>query len=384
MRYAILLGILLIAAPLVLRADTQDPWPDARSYGALHAIEQTTLGTVFETVPAQLLIVIAATILLFILAYGGANEWFILLLITSPAFLVTYTTIGTGAIGTILIAIGGVLLIKEKYWAAALVPVCFILGTNIGILASLVFIVIALLRNMPFVALGVSFFALVSSIALAFVSPAHELNIVNPAAIWTDVLIGGTGGITLFLLALGVLGMFIQYKETREGNVFLPMILIIIAPLFETGNIIVAATLAYTGSIAWSFLVNRDWKFEELGSITMVLIACSLLFTTIVTVRERVSIDTDRIELRAFMRQGIPEGSTIAANKDIAGVLVQEGFTVGTPELPPDPSFMASALTQQQYLYIVTRDPRPPYGHFPVVFSTDSPTRYVLYEVPQR
>lgn len=381
MRFAILLGIIIIALPLLLRVGTADPWPDAESYAVA---AQGFPAFIADSIPLQVLLIIAAVTFLTILGVRTQSESFVVFLATSPAFIVLFTSVSVGVIGAVIIAAGSLLLQRKHHWAVAFIPVAFALDTNVGILASMMFIVIAIMQGLPFIALGVSFFALVSSIILTVSTTAHGIQFISPAAVWTDILLGGHGGITLFMLVLGLMGFLIQYRNTKQAVTFLPLALIVLAPFFTYGNIVIAMVLAYTGSETWEYLRTREWRFEELQSITLVLIACSILFTTILTVRERADVDEDLVQLRQFMNVAMPRENSIAVDANIAGALVADGFVVGTPDLPPDPSFIANALTEQGYAYIVTRGSEAPYAHFPVLFMTTSTETYTIYEVPQR
>ena len=382
MRFAILLGILLIATPLLLRAQTPDPWPDAQSYAVVHELNATPMRSVLAGIPVQLVLIIAAALFLFLVSNIDKPESFVILLATSPAFITEFTLVGPGVLGGVLIALGGVLLARKKHWAILFIPLCFLLGINIGILASMVFVVIAIMQGLPFIALGVSFFALVSSTTLALATSTQGVTFISPGEVWSDILIGGQGGVTLFVLALGIMGFLIQYKKSKDALTFLPIALIVLAPFFEYGNLVIAVVFAYAGSDAWEYLCTREWRFEELQSITLILIVCSVLFTTIVTVKELSDADDDRINLQRFVIRGLPSESFIAAESDIAGLLQSRGFATGEPNLPSDPSFIANALREQGYTHIITRDTKPPYQHLPVAYATGSATTYTIYAVP--
>jgi hypothetical protein len=384
MRYAILLGMLLVALPLGLRADSHDPWPAASGYETVARLAQGPLGPVLDAIPLQVVMIALAGAFLGILSLTGRPESFLVILVMTPAFLHTFTTPGGGALAAIVIATGAVLVTRHGAWAVATVPLCFLLGTGPGVLGSLVVIVLAIIRGLPFVALGTSFFALVSSVTVAVFRPDYGLGFIDPSGIMGDLVLGGRGGVTLFLIVLGAIGLLLAYREMKDAKVFLVLLVAVTAPFLEYGDIVLAATLAFLASYAWDYLRDREWRFEELQSITLVLIACSLLFVTIVTVRELADADGDRVALRTFVREAVPPGTRVVAEGDIAGALVADGLVVGDPLLPPDPSFVAGALDREGYRYVVTRDPSPPYAHFPLVFTTRSPTTYRVYAVPDR
>jgi hypothetical protein len=391
MRFAVILGVLLIALPLLIRLPYAEQFPDSESYEGLRQADisgydslyarphyATLSDLLFGTIPPQLLLIILAAITLFALSFYYDNEAFILFFVASPIFITVYTKVHEAALGVTFIAVMAALISRKQYWAVLFIPLCFSLGFTIGVLATITCISVALIRNMPFVALGASFFALVSAVVMAIINPLSYTGIIVPAFPQFLGLFGTRNGITIFLLALGIIGFLVQYANERKSEQLISLLIIPCALFFENGAIIIAAFLAIYASKAWDFLTNRKWSFEEIRTLTLVLISCGILFTVIVVERERVALDTERVALTEFVTASYPTGTPVAAPQDVVPVLAYHGYPSSRPPYI-EPSFTISTLRQEGYKLLVSADENPLYEHLPVVYRS---TEYTIYEVP--
>lgn len=394
MRYAVLVGIIIVAVPLLLRLGAPEPFYDAESYGALRESELSEYDSLyaqpheasvsdvlFGHMPPQLLLIILAAATMFALSAYHGSEVFLLLFATSPVFVTTYTRVGDAAVGVTAIALGVMLISRRQYWAVLVIPLCFSLSFSLGILASLTFIAIALVEGMPFVALGTSFFALLSGVIVALTARTIDIGFHIPRAGQFLNVLTTTQGITIFLIALGVIGFLRQYVTAgRKAEQLLILLIFPFAIFFEHGSIIVVAFLAFLGSKAWHFLQQRRWQFEEIRTLTLVLIACGILFTAMLAVRERTVVDEERVEVTRFIAAAYPIGTPIAADPDLAPVLAYYGYPSRTPVLPQDSDLTAASLRKEGYTAIATSEEGLPYSHFPITYKGN---RYTVYELPE-
>lgn len=393
MRYAVLIGIIIIAAPLLLRISSPEPFPDAESYTALREADLQGYDALFarphtadpsdmlySKIPAQLALILLAGVTLFALSIYYGSEAFLLLLATSPVFITMFTRAGEAPVGVTAIALGVMLISKRQYWAVIIIPFCFWLSFSLGILASLTFITVALASGMPFIALGTSFFALLSGVVVTLVAESVSIGIHLPQPAQALSILTTTTSITVFLIGLGVIGFLVQYMQSkRKAEQLLLLLLIPFAFFFDHGNIIIAAFLAYLGAKAWHFLQERKWQFEEIRTLTLVLIACGILFTALLTVRDRVTLDEDRVEATRFITAAYPSGTPIAADADLAPVLAYYGYPSRVVALPEDRDLIAAALRSEDFVAIASREPQPPFRHFPIVYSSGG---YKVYRLP--
>jgi hypothetical protein len=394
MRYAVIAGLLIVATILLLRINTPEPFPDAESYATLresqieggydslyaknHSTNLTDL--LFKHVPAQLLLVLLAGITLFALSLFVGSEVFLLLLATSPVFIRVFTTASEAAIGVAAIAIGATLMARRQYWGVLFVPLCFYLGFNLGILASITLITVALVLRMPFVAMGISSFALLSGLVIALALERINVGFSLPQ---TGQLLGvltTNTDITIFLIALGAIGFLVLYNHAKSKTDYLLLLMLVpFSIFFEQGTIVIAAFLAYIGSVAWCFLQQRKWQFEEIRTLTLVLIACGILFTALLTVRDRSNIDDDRVALSKFVSGAYPRGTPIAADANIAPLLAYKGYPSGSPAIPAEPDLAAPTLRSEGYVVVATSKPTSSIQHFPIVYRGGA---YRVYNVP--
>ncbi|MFQ5620229.1 MAG: hypothetical protein ACE5FT_00125 [Candidatus Nanoarchaeia archaeon] len=95
--------------------------------------------------------------------------------------------------------------------------------------------------------------------------------------------LGGKGGIGIFLVVLGVFG-FLQ-KNYRRWLVFL-FIFVGLAMIERSLLHYVLLVLAYGGGIALHLLLTRKWAIKELQWITILLLACGIIFSPLAYARE--------------------------------------------------------------------------------------------------
>jgi hypothetical protein len=191
-------------------------------------------------------------------------------------------------------------------------------------------------------------------------------------------LFGVTSNVTIFLLFLGIIGFFIHYSNERRTEQLIALALIPCALFFEHGALIIAAFLAVYGSRALHYLDERKWNFAELRPLTMTLIACGILFTTVSVERELMQEQPDRHEVVRFVSAAYPQGINIAAPKDITPLLAYAGYPAYTDTLPADKSELLGRIEEQHYTLYVTEVPRAQLNNFPIVYKSG---QYIIYEV---
>jgi len=354
MRYAVVIGVLLISIPLLLRVQSPEPYPDAESYTQLASSsagsEHTLTDYLYHAVPGQIILIVCAALSLFLISLSYDDEIFLVLLAASPAFIKAFTTAGPAAIGFVIISLSVLLAHKKKYWSVLSIPLCFSLSFSLGVLATVTLIVIALVRDTPFIALGASFFALVSATITSVI--AHNLDIGFTSTAWNDYIgiIGGGTGVTVFLVFLGLLGFLLKWAEERKASHIIALLLVPTSMFFHHGLIILAAFLAFYGSKALRFLSEREWHFEELRNITLLLIACGILFSLVIEEKERIALNEERINVVTFVTAAYPQGIRIAAPPEVTPILQYKGFAADA--IPENSD--TSILRYLEYRIVVT------------------------------
>ncbi len=381
MRYAVLLGILLVSVPLLLRLGSLEPFADVEGYAQLHESQQTAnrmdpADILFRYVPAQLALIILAAATLFLLSWIYPNELFILLFATTPVFLHAFTTPGPLPLAACMIALGILLLLRKQYWGILVIPFCFALGLGPGLLATIAIVSIALLRRTIFVALGATFFALISVFAGSLIISSPHVQF---ATLGTESLISLfelRAGVTIFLVLLGAIGFLLSYEKDRRLEAAVSLGIVLCSLLLHEGSIIMAAFLAYYGSKGLSVLWKRHWSFAELRPFVMVLIACGILFGCVFAVRERLTIDEDRLSVTKFVLAAYPTESVVATDKALAPIFAYHGYQVDSPQLPGDPTALEIAL--KPYDIVITTHEISALRSHKIVYKDEA--KYTVYE----
>lgn len=238
----------------------------------------------------------------------------------------------------------------------------------------------ALITSAPFIALSASFVSLLSGVATVFMYPQRSLGLVIPQASELFGVTGAASGVTIFLVFLGVIGFLIAWREARKNTYLLSLAIIPCALFFEHGQVVVAAYLAYFGSRAWEALAERNWHFEELQSITLLLIVCGILFTTLAVEKQRYTVDQDRADTVRFIVSAYPQGTSLYAHEDIAPILAYRGYYAKSDLVLPA-GFVTTTLQKEGITLVVTRTEYPPVPNFLLLYQ-ERENGYRIYEVP--
>ncbi len=392
MRYAVILGIVLVTLILYIRAPTADPWPDVASYEMVGLLENSEREApsagleitriIFGLAPPQLILVILATIALFAASILRPSEPFIVILAASPAFLITFTQLGITPITITLTLIAAALLVRGHTWAIISIPFCVALDAASGILAGIVLVAISLRQSKYFLALSVSLTTIVSCMLAITLDPGFGLTPLTPFAFIRAEALGIAGGATVLTVFLAIIGFVLAYRTSQNRTLLALLPLIPLVMILEHGAVIATTILAFYAANAWEYFAGRQWSFTELRDITLIILVCSVLFTAAITVRERATPNEERIEFMRFAHSGFPAGSNVLADDASEGILLREGIVVSEANVPADPSFIASSLQNRNIQYVVTRQPNPNYDHFQKVYSNHFTKGYAVYEVP--
>jgi hypothetical protein len=389
MRYALLLGILLIATPLALRAESLDPYPTSASYGVLaqlaeppQSLRDYAVHLAYGFVPPQIVLVVLAAITLFAASTIRDSEVFLILLAASPAFLATFTTLGLAPIVIALATVVAALVHKGSYWPLAAIPVFVALDATSGVLATILLVTITLSQKRVFSALSTTFLAIIACSIAVFVDPHFGLNTLFPTSVWNTALFGIAGGATVLIGFLALVGFALHYRTHKDPWILALIPLVALVGSLEYGAVIVAGLFAYYAASAGEYLQTRSWNFAELRAITLTILVCSVLFTTIVLTRTLATPDTQRIEVVRFIKDGVPPDALVWAEPSEHGVVRYAGRAVTSATLPQDASFIASSAREQNITHLLARSENPPFAHFPLEFSTRNAETYRLYRTP--
>jgi hypothetical protein len=389
MRYAILLGILLIATPLLLRVGSADPWPDNESYGTLASIREPArdvdafvLQTLFSFLPPQLVLVILAAITLTAASFIRSDELFVGLFAASPAFLFTFTSLTTTPIIITIATVATALLFRGHVWALAAIPLCVAIDASSGILVTLVLVTVLVAQSKTFAAMGASFLAIVSSSIAAWLDPTFGLELVSPLAAWRTSLLSLSGGAALLVGFLALVGFVSVYRQTKRRMLFLLIPLALLVQSLAHGSVVLAGLFAYFAADAAKQLYTRTWSFQELRDITLIILLSSVVFTTAATVRALSTPDEERVAFMRFASSGFPSDARVWVDTTTAPLLHYKRIETVQAPFPTDPSFTASSARALNATYIATTYYESQAAHLPVLYRGDATQPYIVHIVP--
>lgn len=217
------------------------------------------------------------------------NVFFLFLVLLSPAFIFTFSTLSAYSGVIFLLLLGFVLSSEGTFWKYfAILP--FVLATSIDLVSSCVLLGLFLLyfylkreqKLFSSVILAILILAIVLQglfLGQSFILGPFQAH--RPAA---DLIsdLGGVSGISfsLFLLALIGIPLTLKRKKFLFGYVFLPLLIPIY--LYSSQAIFyLSLLLALFAAASFQMIMESRWTLETLKRFTILLIVLTLLFSTI-------------------------------------------------------------------------------------------------------
>jgi len=252
------------------------------------------------------------------------NIWAILLLlIASPIFI--YTFMGFNSYGIIIFISLLIiyLMIIDYIWLAAIL-FCILPFIDIyGAVISFVFIFLhsisnnrSLKRVRLFIILSIA--AIIVSIILNTLSgynilgsiPFEESNII------TDI--GADIGFSFSSIILSVIGLLLLWEKGWKNLLIYSSILlgIVVAVFNNFVRIYINFILIMYSGFAFVYLTRRKWSIQLIKKITVLLIICSILFTTLVYTTKIIKAkpNNDYIDALKFLeKQSFPEEKVLSS-----------------------------------------------------------------------
>ncbi len=261
------------------------------------------------------------------------------LLILSPAFIFTFTTLSTYAFSMLFALLGlTALRTRKKYLQWLSVPFFMSAAATEVLFGVLIILLLTsfialrkegsdeiyhlkLLQNLKekstrfratkitlivsIIALGVSLFA-TGITFIAFKSSTHN--------IWRDIIsdFGAKGGISIFVLILSITGLFFAYK--RRQVLYASLVILIPAYFWNTHTIFfLTIPLTYAAALGLARITNRKWQLTDLKTITLFLLALGIVFSTL-TFTERLAEYSPSAEMNnalIWLKENAPEDTSV-------------------------------------------------------------------------
>jgi len=231
-----------------------------------------------------------------------------LILILSPAFIFTFGTTNEFCISIMLLLLGTYFFIKsDKLSLVSLI--IFLIATILNIINAL-FIVLLLLflsdinnnkRSNANLVIG---FILV--LTFLYYTPIYfqndilfKINFIGSNTYQFISDLGGFIGLGIFTLILGIIGLIMawKYKKYLKNIYILILLLFFIGFYLNYANIYLNLIFSIFAGIAISHIIKRRWEVKSLKNLTLIVLICGLLFSTIsYTTRISISEPTKDIQ----------------------------------------------------------------------------------------
>jgi len=255
----------------------------------------------------------------------GVHAVFIL----SPFFVSAFTqTVSSGLELFLMMFLLFVLAPNERpiISSFAAILVATILAT-FGILPAIIAILLPLLartvnHRMPKFALGASLAAFITLITIAL--PAYlrseAANFARPMPVVQAISdFSGAGGLSLFAWILAFIGLLLLWHIKKKYYAVMITITIALAVSLFIPSSLVAAHLvvSFLAGYALAFFATMRWSFEEIRFLTILVVLCGLLFSTL-TYAQIISKDPSQElkEASLAIKDILPENATLLLPPD--------------------------------------------------------------------
>ena len=263
---------------------------------------------------------------------GEKNIWAVLLfLVASPIFTYTFMDYNVYSIMIFLNLSIAYLLMKEKIVLSTLIFIITPFIDIYGAIVSLIFMTVYIIANARSYKKYQIFFIIAAlSIVSAVIVNAllgYSIFSINPFSksnIITDI--GADIGFSFSSFILSIIGLILLWeKGWKNVMIYGSIILFIILAIFNNFlRIYLNFLLAIYAGFAFIHLSRRKWSISIIKRITILLIICSILFTTLVYTTKLIKSEPnpDYVDALVFLKnQSFPREKILSSEQN--GYLIQ-------------------------------------------------------------
>lgn len=216
--------------------------------------------------------------------------FFLLLIILSPTFIFSFSTISSYTLFFLLALLGFILTLqrsKAKYFSLIFFAAATFFDT-LSIMLLLFFQIVFFLSKKEmnkiysFIALGITvvllFFNKVAFKLPTAVGPFYPKNILPNLV--SDL--GGISGVGFFIILLAVIGLIITWKRKNFISAYILLPGAILAYIYNNGTIFfISLVIIFFAAIGFVNLLDRKWTLDSLKKFTLLLLLLGILFSTL-------------------------------------------------------------------------------------------------------
>ena len=253
----------------------------------------------------------------------------IIVIILSPIFIYTFTTFTPDSLAFFLLALGFLLFINRNYLSAIVFSALVLTNFMYGISVLLILIAYNLIKKKFDADFYVNSAAIILTTIFALIFLDYNL-FVQFTPITTSlnnlfVSFSAIKGYSFFIVILAIIGFKMDWKRSFKQTLIYSFIasVFILSVLYPALRILVNSALAVYAGIAISKFIKDEWNVKKLKGITLLLIICSLLFSTAVFLKAEITeINPKKVEAINYL--------TATDKGDIILSSVENGFLIET------------------------------------------------------
>jgi hypothetical protein len=243
--------------------------------------------------------------------------FFLGLLIITPSFILTFSTLSFATLFIPLALLG--------YWLYGKYPHLSLLAwlplTFIDVFSGLLLILIILPKKKLIIPAVLAMATTIQIIfrKIPFLQGPFHVEQVLPD-LFSDL--GGLAGVSVFIMILSLIGLAITWKKPEQRPAYVLLPILMAAYLYSTQAIYLHFLLVYFAAIGFNFLLERKWQVDFLKDFMVMLLIVSLLFSTM-TYMERFPAAPGAAELNTFnwLKDQTPANSVIFTSPEQSYVL---------------------------------------------------------------
>jgi len=231
----------------------------------------------------------------------------LLILIVSPAFIYLSVISNTNSVPVFLTLLGIYFLLKKKIIFTVLSLISFAAAVSFGIFNALLVVVLLfpyLIKEKSKKAIIFLFIIIIISAAFMPVYFQEKTEVIQKEGILQSSIsdFGALVGIGVFNILLAFIGFSLMWKKKKEHMfIFLPLLIMLIS-LFYLRVVIIylSFVLAVFAGYAFTKIKNMDWEIKIIKNLTILLIICGLIFSTVSYLNRISNIQPDKEVIKSL------------------------------------------------------------------------------------
>ena len=333
-RIIILLALILIATPFAYRAVTDEPLPGYLTYNSITIAQHHTYRTPYEAlvtfasyfIPPYiipvLLSLILAPLFIYMLSKGISNTVFLLLIALSPTLITTGIFLPGHLLALILFAAG---YYYRNSWISLPFFILFSLFSIVHTIIAGIFVGYWYHTQRQ----RLHSILLILITTTIFITPFYSYHVLPTKHIESlSSDLGGVFGMSIFFIILTIIGIFHSWKHKKENIPRYALLAALLAAfiLFDQQFLIyLLIPCALFAAEGFLWISQRRWMIPSLKSLTLLIIFCGLIFSTLTAVKEVSIMAPHSLEPFTWLAQQ-PRGTVVtspATNYLVAAVSKQ-------------------------------------------------------------